>query len=568
MGVETLWLETIDDTGGGIFLEVIIFIYCFCALALVCDNYLVLSLETFCVRFNIREDVAGATIMAMGSSAPELIISSLNTLQGESDLGVGAIIGSGMLAFSVLPGLCALVAGRDLWLKRRPLARDSITYLLALICLVVFFRDGFIELWEAAVLLSMYVAYVVMVVLSPSVRSRWREKGRKRVYDEQVKEAMAAGADRTQLEEMKQRYKEEGESKSFVEKAREQAEKDHQQQQQQQKTKQSDKLTPSSASRPPANDLATSLLSHSDSFHSSLTVTDTSAIDGGEDSLPASPRSLAASEEDEEPSIYEVDHNDPLGEKDSPSPSYFTRGWRVFTYPLATAFRYTCIECHHDGPKARWYPLTFLVSFLWVSLFSFLISAVAQRWNATSGLPLSLFGIVLVAVGAEIPDGVQSLSVARRGYGAMALSNSCGAQITNVLFGLGLPWTIANIAGVSRGIREGFQCERSGDGELVHSDCVSAAVDEDGMVPWRGVQVREHTDALIAASFQFVILGSFIVSLLLAALATRSEKAVLTRRKGLVLLGLYPVVVTLFCLCSQLIIKPEAEPQYYAPLED
>ena len=501
--------------------------------------------------------------MALGSAAPELIISSLNTLQGESDLGVGAIVGSGMLAFSVLPGLCALVAGKDLWLKRRPLARDSLTYLLALICLVVFFRDGFIELWEACVLLGMYVGYVCMVVLSPSVRSRWREKERRRVYDEQVKEAMATGADRTRLEEMKQRYDAEGQSKSFVEKAREQAEKEQQQ-------KKEDQLASSSSSptkpspRPPPNDLAASLLSHSDSFHSSLTVTDTSSAIDGDEAAPSSPRS---SDEDDEPSIYEVEHNDPLGDADSAAPSSLTRAWRVFTYPLATAFRYTCIECHHDGPKARWYPLTFFISFLWVSLFSFLISAVAQRWNATSGLPLSLFGIVLVAVGAEIPDGVQSLSVARRGYGAMALSNSCGAQITNVLFGLGLPWTIANIAGVSRGIREGYQCERTADNQLVDGDCIDAPVDADGYVPWRGVQVREHTDALIAASFQFVILGSFIVVLLVVALATRLDKAVLTRRKGYFLLGLYPVVVTLFCLCSQLLIQPKAEPQYYAPLE-
>jgi Ca2+/Na+ antiporter len=79
------------------------------------------------------------------------------------------------------------------------------------------------------------------------------------------------------------------------------------------------------------------------------------------------------------------------------------------------------------------YPLTFLAAFVWVSFFSFTISAVAGRWNSLSGLPLSLFGIVLVAVGAEIPDTISSLAVARRGYGSMAISNSCGSQITNIV---------------------------------------------------------------------------------------------------------------------------------------
>jgi sodium/potassium/calcium exchanger 5 len=95
----------------------------------VCDKYLVVSLETLCVRWGVREDVAGATFMAFGSAAPEIIINAIGTFTGESDLGVGAIIGSGMIAFSCILGLCALVSGADLMLKRRPLARDSLFYL-------------------------------------------------------------------------------------------------------------------------------------------------------------------------------------------------------------------------------------------------------------------------------------------------------------------------------------------------------------------------------------------------------------------------------------------------------
>jgi len=239
------------------------------------------------------------------------------------------------------------------------------------------------------------------------------------------------------------------------------------------------------------------------------------------------------------------------------------------TWPLAIVFRFTCIECHHDSPQARWYPLTFLVAFLWVSLFSFAISAVAGRWNETSGLPLSLFGIVLVAVGAEIPDGVQSLSVARRGYGSMAVSNSCGAQITNILVGLGLPWTLANIAGLGAGTRAGFVCDRNADGEIIDPDCEDAYdIDpETGLVPWRGIQIRERSDALIAASFQFFILFSFIIQLLMVALATRSNKAILSKRKGMIMLGTYVVAVTAFCVTSQLIIQPEVDNRYYAPIE-
>lgn len=49
-------------------------------------------------------------------------------------------------------------------------------------------------------------------------------------------------------------------------------------------------------------------------------------------------------------------------------------------------------------------------------------------------------------MGAEIPDLIQSVTVAKRGYGSMAVSNSSGSQIINILVGLGLPWAISNAA--------------------------------------------------------------------------------------------------------------------------
>jgi len=42
---------------------------------------------------------------------------------------------------------------------------------------------------------------------------------------------------------------------------------------------------------------------------------------------------------------------------------------------------------------------------------------------------------------------IQSVTVARRGYGSMAVSNSCGSQIINILVGLGLPWLLTNATG-------------------------------------------------------------------------------------------------------------------------
>lgn len=159
---DELWLTCFDDFSIEIIVEVLVFGYCFVGLAIVCDDYLVQSLETLCARWNVREDVAGASFVAFGSAAPEIIINSITTIKSAgsdtgagADLGVSAIIGSGMIAFLLIPGCCGVFSSKVLPLKRRPLLRDSLTYLAALIILCVFMSNGTVELYEGLVLTGM-----------------------------------------------------------------------------------------------------------------------------------------------------------------------------------------------------------------------------------------------------------------------------------------------------------------------------------------------------------------------------------------------------------------------------
>ena len=57
---------------GAVVFHFLVAIYMFIGLAIVCDEYFVPSLNDICKFFNMKEDVAGATFMAAGSSAPEL----------------------------------------------------------------------------------------------------------------------------------------------------------------------------------------------------------------------------------------------------------------------------------------------------------------------------------------------------------------------------------------------------------------------------------------------------------------------------------------------------------------
>ena len=68
------------------------FYFYFAALAIVCDDFFVPSLEAISEKLDLSEDVAGATFMAAGSSAPELF-TSVAGVAVESDVGIGTIVG-------------------------------------------------------------------------------------------------------------------------------------------------------------------------------------------------------------------------------------------------------------------------------------------------------------------------------------------------------------------------------------------------------------------------------------------------------------------------------------------
>ena len=180
---ETLCLSHIDDHWYGILVEVILFVYAFFGLAIVCDDYLVPALETLCVRWEIREDVAGASFMALGSAAPEIIVNVVSTIRTHStsdkdatNLGVSAIVGSGVIAFALIPGACAIACSDTLELKRRPLLRDWSAYTIALVLLCVFMSDGEISLVEGLILVIVYVFYLLVVFFGATIRQMYRVK--------------------------------------------------------------------------------------------------------------------------------------------------------------------------------------------------------------------------------------------------------------------------------------------------------------------------------------------------------------------------------------------------------
>jgi len=156
------------ETSGGLVLYIFFLLYCFIGLAIVCDDYFVPSLEKISEGLSLSEDVAGATFMAAGSSAPELFVSLADNVISNPprSVGIGTVIGSAIFNILVIIGLSALLAGQALSLNWRPFARDATFYLISIILLIAVVNDGVIRWWEGLVLLLIYVLYVSFMTVN------------------------------------------------------------------------------------------------------------------------------------------------------------------------------------------------------------------------------------------------------------------------------------------------------------------------------------------------------------------------------------------------------------------
>ena len=102
---------------GWIVLHIIGVAYIFLALAIVCDEYFVPALDVLVETLQVSPDVAGATFMAAGGSAPELFTSLIGTFT-QSAVGFGTIVGSAVFNVLFVIGMCAVFSKETLQVLR------------------------------------------------------------------------------------------------------------------------------------------------------------------------------------------------------------------------------------------------------------------------------------------------------------------------------------------------------------------------------------------------------------------------------------------------------------------
>jgi cation:H+ antiporter len=117
------------------------------------------------VAFGVSQLVIGLTIVAIGTSLPELATSLIATVRGERDIAVGNIVGSNIFNILSILGITAVVSG-GVPAPSAVIGFDlPVMAAVAVACLPIFFSGSMITRWEGIIFLIYYVTWSLYVVL-------------------------------------------------------------------------------------------------------------------------------------------------------------------------------------------------------------------------------------------------------------------------------------------------------------------------------------------------------------------------------------------------------------------
>ncbi|XP_078540198.1 sodium/potassium/calcium exchanger 1 [Lissotriton helveticus] len=463
--------------------------YVFVALAIVCDEFFVPALGVITDKLQISEDVAGATFMAAGGSAPELFTSLIGVFISHSNVGIGTIVGSAVFNILFVIGTCALFSREILHLTWWPLFRDVSFYILDLIMLIIFFLDNFILWWESMLLLSAYCLYVIFMKWNVEVEQWVKQQLLKRkrlvkvmALEDAVKKSNGSvtGDDmktpednnRLKLKPFLQRgsssaslhnstlrstifqlmihtldplgevkFKDKAETmnnlaKSTVESEGRKALKakaaEGERPDGDPPTAVNVKVSPPTGSEP----------SKKKDGEDGDKPQERQADEGGGDKEDSS--SDGSDDDDSESDDSDDDSDEEEEELEEPLSLEWPDTKRkqityLFLLPIVFPLWLTVPDVRSPKYK-KYFALTFLGSILWIAIFSYLMVWWAHQVGETVGISEEIMGLTILAAGTSIPDLITSVIVARKGLGDMAVSSSVGSNIFDITVGLPVPW--------------------------------------------------------------------------------------------------------------------------------
>ncbi|XP_042185903.1 sodium/potassium/calcium exchanger 4a isoform X4 [Oncorhynchus tshawytscha] len=417
---------TYQRTRGAVLLHIFAALYMFLALAIVCDDYFVTSLEKICEKLDLSEDVAGATFMAAGSSAPELFASIIGVFITHGDVGVGTIVGSAVFNILCIIGVCGIFAGQVIY-------------------------DEKIVWWESLVLVLMYFGYILIMKFNTSIQNYFTGKEDKSLangntvisseledgnacydsymWDDPSKPLLSPGKvkptkmySRGSVVMVDEMINSSPPNYSFPDAGLRIMITNHF----------GPKTRLRMASRLIINEQQRLVQASNGVDNETIVITD-----GKPETLENGTVPEDKTAEEEEGEALNSPFTIPGGCMEKVK-------WLI-SWPILLLLYFTVPNC----AKPRWerfFMLSFFLSTVWIAVFSYFMVWMVTIIGYTLGIPDVIMGITFLAAGTSVPDCIASLIVARQGLGDMAVSNTIGSNVFDILVGLGLPWAIQTMA--------------------------------------------------------------------------------------------------------------------------
>jgi cation:H+ antiporter len=131
------------------------------------SRVLVTSAVSIAQSLGVSELVIGLTIVAAGTSLPEVATSVIASLRGERDIAVGNVVGSNVFNLLGVLGLSSLLAPAGIGVPQQALQFDlPVMLAVAVACLPIFVTGREIARWEGGLFFAYYIAYTVYVVMA------------------------------------------------------------------------------------------------------------------------------------------------------------------------------------------------------------------------------------------------------------------------------------------------------------------------------------------------------------------------------------------------------------------
>ena len=122
-------------------------------------DMLVKGSSSLALRAKISPLVVGLTVVAFGTSAPELVVSISSVLNGQGDIAIGNVVGSNIFNICIILGITAMIY--PLQTKKQLIRIDIPLMILTSLVFVLFFWSGHLERWQGGLFVLGIISYLV-----------------------------------------------------------------------------------------------------------------------------------------------------------------------------------------------------------------------------------------------------------------------------------------------------------------------------------------------------------------------------------------------------------------------